>query len=188
MFPPRPTHLLHLLLEDVIQAGDTVIDATAGNGHDTVFLAGKVGAEGRVVAFDIQEQAIASTEDRLNKEDLRDRVSLHLKSHDEMAEIVAGPSVSAIVFNLGYLPGADHDVITETPRTIRALTISTSLLKPKGVLAVVCYPGHPGGDEETSEVEKFIGALENFRTAKYQMISTKQASPLLLIALKTSLV
>lgn len=184
MFPPRPTHLLHRLIQDIIKLGDTVIDATAGNGHDTVFLAKAVGPQGRVLAFDIQEKAITSTTSRLTEENLLERVRLHRESHDKMDDFAERESVSVIVFNLGYLPGADHEVITTTPSTIKAMSVSAALLKQGGVLAVICYPGHSGGDEEAEAVEKHLALEERFRTAKYQLLSTKQASPFLLIALK----
>lgn len=187
MFPPRPTHILHMLLGGVIRPGDTVIDATAGNGHDTVFLAEAVGPDGRVIAVDIQEQAIRSTADRLRDAGLHDRVELHQCSHTGLWKITTGESVAAIVFNLGYLPGADHAVITESETTVDALAISAFLLKPGGVLAVTCYPGHAGGDREARAVEGFFRKKLNFRTAKYEMISTGKASPFLLIASKTTL-
>ncbi|MFK7850290.1 MAG: class I SAM-dependent methyltransferase [Akkermansiaceae bacterium] len=185
MFPPRPTHLLHRLLEDVIQQGDRVIDATAGNGHDTVFLAEAVGAEGRVIAVDIQAEAITSTSRHLAENGLSDRVDLHQKSHTQLNQLTSQESVSAIVFNLGYLPGADHKLITKTEDTLEALSLATSLVQKNGVLCAICYPGHEGGDEEARTVEKFFGELKNFRTAKYQLLSTRHPSPFLLIALKT---
>lgn len=186
MFPPRPTALLHTLLREVIRPGDTVIDATAGNGHDTVFLAHAVGQNGRVIAIDIQEQAIRSTADHVSREGLHERVELHQTSHSALSQIVSPESARVIVFNLGYLPGADHAVITESQTTLEALKISTSILKPDGILAVVCYPGHTGGDREAADVEEFFRNLVDFKTAKYQMISTKKQSPFLLIASKVS--
>ena len=186
MFPPRPTHILHTLLGEVIRQGDTVIDATAGNGHDTVFLAEAVGPDGRVIAVDIQEKAIQSTADRLHDAGLRDRVDLRQCSHAKLRELTPDGSIAAIVFNLGYLPGADHAVITEPETTVAALTASACLLKPDGVLAVICYPGHAGGDSEAKAVQEFFQKTVNFRTARYEMISTIKASPFLLIASKTS--
>ena len=64
LFPPRPTDLAHTILREAIRPGDTVIDATAGNGHDTVFLAEIVGSNGRVLAFDIQASAIEAARTR----------------------------------------------------------------------------------------------------------------------------
>lgn len=181
MFPPRPTELLHLLLKDEIAAGDFVIDATAGNGHDTVFLARAVGETGKVLAIDIQQQAIESTAARLDKEGLRNRVTLFLGCHASLAEISDQDQPSAIIFNLGYLPGGDHGVITRTENTLMALDAALQILKPGGVLAIICYPGHDGGDEEASAVEEFITSLAGRRTARYGMMSTEKPSPFLLI-------
>lgn len=184
MFPPRPTELLHFLLRSEIAAGDFVIDATAGNGHDTVFLAQSVGETGRVLAIDVQPQAIGSTQARLENEGLRDRVTLHLGCHREIAEIAGGESPGAILFNLGYLPGGDHGVITRTENTIRAISSAARILKPGGVLAVICYPGHDGGGEEAAAVEKLIANLPLHRTARYGMLATEKPSPFLLLSRK----
>lgn len=184
MFPPRPTELLHTLLKGHITPGDLAIDATAGNGHDTCFLAEAVGPSGKVIAIDIQEQAITSTRFRLQQSGLLDRTSLHHGSHADLVEIAGGGIPSVIVFNLGYLPGGDHSVITRTEGTLAALAASVQILGPGGMLAVVCYPGHPGGDEESAAVEDSFAALPGWRTARYSMIGTQRKSPLLLLSSK----
>ena len=152
MSPERPTARAHRALAAVLRPGDLAIDATAGNGHDTVFLAEHVGETGRILAFDIQPEAIAATRARITDGGLASRVTLLLASHAAMAEHAAPGSAAAIVFNLGYLPGADHTIITRTPETLAALGQAFTILKPGGLLAIVCYPGHPGGDEESAAV------------------------------------
>jgi ubiquinone/menaquinone biosynthesis C-methylase UbiE len=186
MFPPRPTELLHDLLGSEISSGDFIIDATAGNGHDTCFLAECVGAEGKVIAIDVQPQAIASTRARLENEGLLERVMLHLGTHADLREIAGNNVPSVIVFNLGYLPGGDRSVITRTADTLAALASAVDILRPGGMLAVVCYPGHPGGEEESSAVEDFISSIPGFRTARYAMVGTQRPSPFLLISRKPS--
>lgn len=148
----RPTALAHREIAAVLREGDLAIDATAGNGHDTVFLAKLVGEAGNVVAFDVQEQAITSTRERLAAESLLDRVKLVHGSHGSIPEHAAASSVSAVMFNLGYLPGGDHAVITRTGDTLRALEGALGVLKLGGILTIVCYPGHEGGDEESAAV------------------------------------
>jgi predicted methyltransferase len=177
---------LHLLLQEVVRAGDLVVDATAGNGYDTVFLAEAVGASGKVVAMDLQSEAIQATRDRLLDKGMEERVELHQVSHVELGKLISPEKASAIVFNLGYLPGSDHSVITERDSTLVALGESVLALKPGGVLAVVCYPGHEGGHTEAEAVENFLRDLGSFRLAKYQMLFTKSAAPFLLIASKRS--
>lgn len=158
--PERPTARAHRELAAVIRAGDLVIDATAGNGHDTVFLAERVGEGGRVIAFDIQAEAIASTRVRLDAAGLVDRVTLVEGSHARISREAAPGSVAAVVFNLGYLPGSDHAVITRREETLSATEQALEVLRPGGLLAIVCYPGHPGGDEESAAVLAWAQGLE----------------------------
>jgi len=187
IFPPHPTDFLHLLLREVILTGETVIDATAGNGHDTIFLAHAVGPSGRVIAVDIQKEAVESTAARISKEQLVDRVELHQMSHTSLHEVATESSVAAIVFNLGYLPGADRSVITASDTTVEALTIATSLLKIGGILTVISYPGHTGGASEAKAVDAFFAKLVNFKIAKYEMVAAKTASPFLFAASRIAL-
>ncbi len=186
MFLLCPTDLLHVLLQKVICKGDCVVDATAGNGHDTVFLAEAVGDGGKVIAIDIQAEAIESTRQRLQEIQLDRRVELHQASHAEIGRLVTVGSATVIVFNLGYLPGSDRALITQSETTLSALSASVVVLKKGGVLAVVCYPDHAGGDDEAARVVGFLRELKNFRLAKYELLSTHRPSPFLLIAWKKS--
>jgi len=183
-FPPRPTTLLHQLLREVIRVGDVVVDATAGNGYDTVFLAECVGAQGRVLAFDVQEAAILSASAKVNEAGFPERVKFLHESHANLPDHLSPHTVSAIVFNLGYLPGADHDATTTVDETIDALTKSLLVLKAGGVLAVVCYPGHPAGAVEAAAVEKWMTSLSSskWRVAKYEALGTLRPAPFLLMA------
>lgn len=186
MTPPRPTQLAQILLRNLISEGDTVIDATTGNGHDTVFLAECVGLSGRVQAFDIQEQAIRSAKAAVMAANFGDRVEFHQLSHIRMAEHAEHGSVAAIMFNLGYLPGDDHDFTTQTKATLTAMAVAADLLQPGGILSVVCYPGHPEGALEAAQVEAWAASQAAFgwRTAKYAMIGTLQPAPFLLVSRK----
>lgn len=186
MVPPRPTEIAQTILRDSIHEGDTVIDATAGNGHDTVFLAECVGASGRVLAFDVQETAIRSARSRVQKTDLADRVEFHQSSHARMADHAAADSAAAVMFNLGYLPGEDHEQTTETSETLTGLAVAAGLLKAGGILAVVCYPGHPAGASEAVAAEAWMTAQTTigWRVAKYQMLGTLKPAPFLLVSRK----
>ncbi len=147
----RATVLAHEVVAGVLGEGETAVDATAGNGHDTVFLARLVGETGRVFAFDVQAAAIESARGRVEAAGFGERVEFFCESHARMVERVPA-GVAAVMFNLGYLPGADHAVITKTEETLKALEAAIALLRSGGVVTVVCYPGHAGGDEEAAAV------------------------------------
>ncbi|HSI67470.1 MAG TPA: class I SAM-dependent methyltransferase, partial [Planococcus sp. (in: firmicutes)] len=106
------------LLEQTVAPGDSVIDATAGNGHDTHFLAQLTGSEGKVYAFDIQQEAIDATGKRISE---FSHVQLVLDSHDKIGQYV-NEEISAAVFNLGYLPKGDHTIITKAKSTLSAMS------------------------------------------------------------------
>lgn len=184
MIPPRPTELARQWVREVLREGDLAIDATAGNGHDTLFLAECVGQSGRVLAFDIQAAAVAATRERLLHAGYLQRVCIHHASHARMVDFVEPATARVVMFNLGYLPGGDHTIITEPAETLTALEAAAACLMPGGLLSVVCYPGHPGGDEEAARVENWLAAspTHSWRLAKYTIPGTKQPAPILLAA------
>ncbi|WP_082367553.1 class I SAM-dependent methyltransferase [Paraclostridium bifermentans] len=155
----KVTDLNKVLLEDVINEGDIVIDATMGNGYDTKYLAEKVGENGLVYSFDVQEEAIKSTKKRLEKAELIDRVNLILDGHQNM-DMYVNKEVSCVMFNLGYLPRAKHQVITKPETTLEAIKKSLELLKPNGVVSIAIYTGHEGGMEECDEVFGYVSKLD----------------------------
>ena len=145
-----------------VEPGDTVVDATMGNGHDTQMLCETVGPEGRVWAFDVQAQAVEETRNRLRAQGLDGRAELILSGHEHMAEYVKGP-VKAVMFNLGWLPGGDHAVTTRWETTRTAVESALDLLAPMGVLVICAYPGHAEGEREKQELTAFLAALDNRR-------------------------
>lgn len=156
----------HKLISERLHPGDSAIDATAGTGADTLFLARTCGARGHVYAFDIQEEALALTRARLEKEPQGSiaEVTLIHRSHSEMEIVISDACLGrcgAVMFNLGYLPaeGADPTLITTPESTIPALEAAIRMLRPRGVLTAVLYPGHPGGDREAAEVEHWASSL-----------------------------
>ena len=149
-----------IYLEEIIKEGDVVVDATMGNGYDTRYLAQKVGENGFVYSFDVQEEAIKSTRKKLEKENLADRVQLILDGHENMDNYIdIDKKVSCVVFNLGYLPRAQHMIITKPNTTIKAIKLSLELLKPHGVVSIAIYTGHPGGLDEKNSVYDFVKNL-----------------------------
>lgn len=154
-----PVPLSHLFLHSFVRDGYIAVDATCGNGHDTLLLATLVGACGHVYGFDIQQQAIAETGRRIAESGLFDRVTLLQRGHEELTEHVAEP-LQVVLFNLGYRPGGDRSIITRPETTGRALEQSLGLLTPGGVILVTVYPGHSGGADEQSIVEGWAAALD----------------------------
>ncbi len=145
-----------------LHSGDWAVDATAGNGHDTVWLARCAGPAGRVFAVDIQEAALAATAARLRKEGLAGRVTLIQGDHARLPELLpeaARGRIALVCFNLGYLPGGDHRLTTRPDSTVAALEASLRLLVPEGALSVIAYRGHPGAAEEAAAVAAFLGRL-----------------------------
>lgn len=145
-------------LRQQLRPGDTVVDATMGNGHDTCFLAELVEETGHVIGFDLQSDAVESSRRLLTERGLADRCELHVLGHEHMAEVVVGP-VDAVMFNLGWLPGGDKSITTHWATTKQAVQAALSLLRPGGLLTVCAYPGHAAGDEERAALIEFFGSL-----------------------------
>jgi SAM-dependent methyltransferase len=153
-----PVPLSHLFIRRFITPGDHVVDATCGNGHDTLLLAGLVGPEGRVWAFDIQQRAIEATACRLAAAGGFDSVILVRGGHETMAEHCNGP-VKAVTFNLGYLPGGDRSLVTRPESTRVGIGKSLEILEPGGIVLITLYPGHEGGLQECLVVEALLVQL-----------------------------
>ena len=142
-----------------IREGDTVIDATCGTGQDTAVLARAAGAEGHVYAFDIQKKALLLTEARLRAKGYNN-VSLLKKSFASMGEHLPAGSASAVVFNLGYLPGGDHSITTTADETLKGLECALKAIKAGGIVTVVLYDGHEEGVAEKQSVISWAEALD----------------------------
>jgi predicted methyltransferase len=156
------THIAHDQLREIIRPGDRVIDATAGNGHDTLFLAECVGPQGRVVAFDIQQAALDATRARLETAGLAERCRLVLAGHEHMSDYVSADwagGVAVVMFNLGYRPGGDKAVVTRPRTTLAGLAKAVGLLRVGGALSVMIYRGHGGGSDEEAAVEAWLARL-----------------------------
>lgn len=160
---PSAVEWAHRVMEERVQAGSWVVDATVGNGHDTLFLAKLVGPSGLVFGFDIQEQALEMARQRLDGAGVEEaRCTLMCTSHEFLTDNLPPEwrgRVQAVMFNLGYLPGADKTVITQTGPTLRAIRSALDWLVVGGVMTVVVYPGHAGGDEEAEAVRRFGASL-----------------------------
>ena len=139
--------------------GDTAVDFTMGNGHDTAFLSKTVGESGHVFAFDVQEMALTSAKKTLEAEGCPDNYTLILDSHHHVKKYVDGP-IKAGMFNLGYLPGSDKSITTMRETTMPAIEAALELLDHGGVLLIAVYPGHAEGEAEGKMVLDYLAALD----------------------------
>lgn len=158
-----------------------MVDATLGNGHDALFLARLVGPEGLVIGFDLQQAAVDASRERLEAEDIT-WYEFHCCGHEELSE-KTGADVGAVMFNLGYLPNADKKLITTAKTTLFALEAAMLCLRVGGVITVMCYSGHEGGEHESASVVKFVSALrrEDWRVFHYAMMNGANHPPFLVV-------
>lgn len=174
----------HQLLSESIVAGDTVIDCTMGNGHDTLFLANLVGKNGTVYGFDIQAEAVNNTKTLLKKNHVEtDHIYLYNISHAKVDEVLPDETmISGAIFNLGYLPGGNKTIVTYPETTIAAIKGCLSHLCHNGVVIVVAYYGHPGGEREKNTVLEFGSHLDQKRYSvlKYSFLNQKHFPPILM--------
>ena len=150
------------MIEAAMFDGAVAVDATMGNGHDTQWLCELAGENGRVYAFDVQPEAVERTGERLAEMGLLSRAELFCAGHERMAEFVH-EQADAIVFNLGWLPGAEHGVTTQTSTTLMAVNAALELLKEDGLMTVCIYPGHEEGTRELHALMEWASALDEKR-------------------------
>jgi glycine oxidase len=182
------TQLAHSIARRAFRPGDQVLDATAGNGHDTAFLAAIAGPAA-VTAIDLQPQAIAATRARLasGAEEVRLIVGDHAEVLEQQLKTVSPEAAGTarpygvMMFNLGYLPGSDRSVITQPETTRRALAAGLRLLRPGGVLTAIVYRGHSGGTAEYEIVERLAGDCEGVSVDVLPGDSGDSASPVLFV-------
>lgn len=182
----QATGLTHYLLAKFLSKGQKAIDATAGNGQDTLFLAQTVGPSGLVYAFDIQERALLTTQKLLKKNNCLQQVKLILAGHEKINNFVQEP-VQAIIYNLGYLPGSNKEIITQGETTLLSLQQGMKLLNSGGIIAVTVYPGHPGGRKEADLIDKYVISLsvQTWQVMKWNRVNGNTAkSPYVLFIYK----
>ena len=175
-------HYSHTLLKEIVTENDIVIDATMGNGNDTVFLANLVRENGHVYAFDIQQQAIENTTVKLAEENLLKQTTLFRKGHEHVDTVLPNDMpIKAVIFNLGYLPKSDKSIITKSTTTIQALTKLLPYLVSEGRIILVVYFGHDGGKEELASIQEFCLSLPqiDYNILTYQFINQKNNPPIL---------
>ena len=133
------------------------VDATCGNGGDTAFLCRLTAPEGRVLGFDIQPEAIASTRARLEQAGVpAGQYALHCDSHAHLLQYVQPGTADAVMFNFGWLPGADHAVFSTADSSIPALEAALQAVRPGGVVSAILYSGKVIGSDEKTEILQWM--------------------------------
>ena len=158
----QPKHITEYFINNFLCVGDIAIDATAGNGNDTLKLCNAVGESGKVFAFDIQQIALDNTKKLLDANGITN-ANLIKDSHSELDKYIGEP-VKAVIFNLGYLPGGDHSLHTKCETTTIAIEKALSLLADDGFVAVTIYYGKDSG---TAEKDGVMAYLKNIDCGKY---------------------
>lgn len=181
---PKPIDLAHLMMEKLIQPSDNVVDATLGNGHDALFLARLVGETGRVIGFDVQPEAINSSMQRMIENGISN-YKFHPIGHENMREVIAPENLplAAVMFNLGYLPNGDKSIITTAGTSLLAIAAALDMLKIGGLISIMCYPGHEGGDAESLAISEWAENLprETCRAVKYALHNAINHPPFLIL-------
>jgi hypothetical protein len=192
---PHMSSWAHDFVADVLSEGDLAVDLTAGKGRDTLFLYQTVGRTGRVLAFEIQQKAIENTASLLkeagaqvtvwcaNDQGLLVSPGVHLvhDSHVHLDRYLA-EFPKAIIANLGYLPGGNREIVTETESTRTALLKALDFLAPGGRIAVVVYVGHPEGREERKMLETLCAGLSSKKWYVLRLeVANRNESPYLLV-------
>lgn len=171
-----------------IRDGDVVLDATTGNGNDTLDLSILVGNTGKVYGFDVQDIAIDNTKKLLTKNNQLDNVILINDNHVNIDKYIDEP-LDLAVYNLGYLPKGDKDLKTDARSTVTSVSKALSLLKENGILIITSYVGHPGGLEEKEALEKMLNSLnqKEYNVLKNEFINQQNHPPLLYIVEKANI-
>ncbi|MCI6004551.1 MAG: class I SAM-dependent methyltransferase [Blautia sp.] len=166
----RITEWCSRFIQEQVNEGDICIDATMGNGNDTLLLCSLCGETGTVLAFDIQDLALEHTKKLLDSHHALQNYRLILDSHTNMRHYASEETVSCIVFNLGYLPGGDHALATRSETSIQALEESLVLLKKGGMISLCIYSGGDSGFEERDAVLSWLSSLDS---RKYLVLKTE---------------
>lgn len=168
--------LAHRYWAEVIKPGDWAIDATCGNGHDTLFLSER--CEG-VIGLDIQAKALQNTAERCKGQN----IFLFNQSHETFPDLAYKCPIKLVIYNLGYLPGADKGLTTLVSSTLKSVNSSLKLVLPDGMISISCYPGHEEGAKEQEALLEFCKNLDvkQWTVCHHQWINRNKAPSLLLI-------
>lgn len=181
--------IINRVIDETVKEGDICIDATAGRGNDTLHLCRLTGDTGRVIAFDIQQDAVDSTRQLLEENGMAHRAEVHLASHSEMDKYAEEESVSLITFNFGWLPKGDHNIFTHKETSIAAIEKGLSLLKNGGIMTLIIYYGRETGFEERDALLEYLPALDNRKYTVVEMpfVNRPNCPPIPVVIIKDNI-
>ena len=193
-FPLFHSHLdlAHQFCKQILKPGDLAIDATCGNGHDTLFIAPLIltPTMGTLHTFDIQQLALDQTKELLKKnlsKPLIQRIILHKKCHSQFSPDIQPESVSLIVYNLGYLPSGDKSITTVLNTTSQSVSKALTLIQLGGLISITCYPGHVEGQKEEEALLQWSKALSPKEwSCSYHRLTNRHLCPSLFLIQKKS--
>ncbi|MBQ3202692.1 MAG: SAM-dependent methyltransferase [Clostridia bacterium] len=162
-FPLNALGLSHQFMAAHIREGAFCIDATAGKGRDTLFLCRLVGESGRVLALDIQSDAVAQTAALLTGEGMAHRAQVVQDCHSRLGDYAAPCSADGIMFNFGWLPGGDHNTFSHADTSVAAVRAALDILKVGGVMTLCLYYGRQNGTTERDAILDFLPTIDNRR-------------------------
>lgn len=158
--------LAHQYWKKHLKEQSNVIDATCGNGHDTLFLAQNT--RGRIFVFDIQEKALTSAKNRLSENlDGLQQVSFLKACHSSFDSVPKELPIHLVIYNLGYLPGGDKNLTTKVDTTLLSIQNALDRIEDDGAISITCYPGHEEGQREEKAVLSFFEKYEGSRSVLY---------------------
>jgi len=174
------TQLAQKIISEQFDSIEYGVDATCGNGFDTLFLAGLCSEGGMIFSFDIQEEALDKAEKLLADNNITQSVMLVNSGHENMERLIK-PKVDVVMFNLGFLPGSSSKICTKPDTTLRALNSASKTVREGGMITVLCYPGTDEGRIETEEVKGWIAGLDNnaFNVSEHLSEKPNDTTPVL---------
>jgi hypothetical protein len=163
-------------IEAALFDGALAVDATVGNGYDTLFLAHRVGPKGTVLGFDVQKAALAGARELLKFVGSLDRVSFIHDSHARLTDYLPPQAaIQGAMFNLGYLPRGNRQIITRPDTTVAALRGILANLAAQGRVTILVYRGHEEGVFEYVKVREFLEQLSEEEWIVEEFASTSDS-------------
>ncbi len=182
----KTTKLVHHFISAGVTVADTVIDATCGNGYDTVFLSKLVKEKGKVFAFDVQEKAIQASKKELRFSNANENVEFFQTCHSKIKKTISPDykgKIKCAVFNLGYLPRSDKKIVTSSETSIKAISDCLEFIMPNGLVIVTVYVGHEEGLRESKAIDEYIKSLDK-KLYKLRIIRSEIDEPYILCIIK----